>query len=239
MISPIVFLKQAQSRFPQLKFAWGLVGILAAAAIISVWFKSAIVAAVVFLLMLCGMFLLAIFASAAADARSKSARKVGAFLMWVCAIAFAFALFSVISAAAIGKPHNLAVLLHLTNLERIDNSMKIRPSDFLGFPLSATNSYKSKAGESTCYIYLQSNGLIYGSNHLYNDNLIFPFTMHPVVILLDKDSNQIDRIPLPSQTIAGKVPGPARQEQKEISYQIPNTSSLPITKFIKVEIYAE
>jgi uncharacterized membrane protein YuzA (DUF378 family) len=59
-MNPLTYLKQAQKQYPQLRLAWGLVGIAAAAAMISALLsgRSGLAVVVILVLAIAGMFVL-------------------------------------------------------------------------------------------------------------------------------------------------------------------------------------
>jgi len=106
-MNPLTYLKQAQKQYPQLRLAWGLVGIAAAAAMISALLsgRSGLAVVVILVLAIAGMFVLS---SLARTTKQSPFRPAAVFLVWVCTAAFAAALVLVLTAAAFDAPRPLA-----------------------------------------------------------------------------------------------------------------------------------
>lgn len=111
-MNPFQLLREASRRFPRLSYAWALVGVAAASAIIASLFKKPQFAVPVIVFAIAGMFLLALFAKWVS---SREAGNTVSFptqvLVWVCVLAFSYVLFAVLGAASVGKPNYLAKLL--------------------------------------------------------------------------------------------------------------------------------
>ncbi|MBV8282828.1 MAG: trypsin-like peptidase domain-containing protein [Candidatus Eremiobacteraeota bacterium] len=85
---------------------------------------------------------------------------------------------------------------------------------------------------------LQTDGTISATMELENDEVYPGFSAHIVVILLDKHSQELERIAMPEESIDGKLwNGKAIVKRYEISGSVRNKAILPDVKSLKIETF--